>query len=252
MRSVHFTTETSSGGIRERDFTIGDVPGVLWSPATDFDRATLVLMGHGGGQDKRARGIVARARHFVSTGGFVVAAIDAPGHGDRPPTARDEQLITAMRRAQAASEPIGPIVVRCNTYWAERAVPEWQETLDALQSLPQIGEGPVGYWGVAMGTAIGVSLTAIEPRITAAVFGLLGPESLTDAARKVTVPVQFLAQSDEPDDPHSGTGLFDALASTDKALRTNPAAHYRGRPFELDSSTEFFLHHLSRTNAPRS
>lgn len=41
------------------------------------------------------------------------------------------------------------------------AVPEWQATLDALQTLPEIGPGgPVGYWGVALGTAIGVPLTA--------------------------------------------------------------------------------------------
>jgi hypothetical protein len=49
---------------------------------------------------------------------------------------------------------------------AERAVPEWQATLDALQELPEIGaEGPAGYFGLNMGTAIGVPLTAIEPRI---------------------------------------------------------------------------------------
>jgi len=56
---------------------------------------------------------------------------------------------------------------------AERAVPEWQATLDALQELPEIGtEGPVGYGGgITLGTAIGIPLTAIEPRITAAIFG---------------------------------------------------------------------------------
>ena len=55
-----------------------------------------------------------------------------------------------------------------NAHLAERAVPEWQASLDALQELPEIGgEGLVGYYGPNMGTAIGVPLTAVEPRITA-------------------------------------------------------------------------------------
>lgn len=30
MHSVHFTAETSSNGVVERDFTLGEVTGVLW------------------------------------------------------------------------------------------------------------------------------------------------------------------------------------------------------------------------------
>jgi pimeloyl-ACP methyl ester carboxylesterase len=247
---MQFTSETSSNGVIERGFTLGEATGLLWTPRAGSAPAPLVLMGHGGGQDKRARGIVNRASHFVTTCGFAVAAIDAPGHGDRPRTAKDEEHVAALRQAQAAGDPIGAIT-RYNTYLAEQAVPEWQETLDALQTLPGIA-GPVGYWGVALGAAVGVSLTAVEPRIVAAVFGLLGPESLTEAAGKITVPIQFLAQSDEPSDPHSGTGLFEAFASTDKTLISNPAAHYRGRPFELESSTEFLLEHLGRVGTSQA
>ena len=42
-----------------------------------------------------------------------------------------------MQQAMAAGEPVGPIVVRYNAHLAERAVPEWQATLDALQELPR-------------------------------------------------------------------------------------------------------------------
>jgi alpha-beta hydrolase superfamily lysophospholipase len=164
---VRFTAETSSNGVVERDFTVGEVPGVLWSPTSGPDRAPLVLMGRGGGQHKRAPGLVGRAHRFVTNCGFTVATIDAPGHGGRPRTATGEREITALRQAMAAGEPVGPIVVRYNAHLAERAVPEWQATLDALQELLEIGaEGPVGHSGVNMGTAIGVPLTAREPRIT--------------------------------------------------------------------------------------
>jgi cephalosporin-C deacetylase-like acetyl esterase len=127
-------------------------------------------------------------------------------------------------------------------------VPEWQTTLDALQELPEIGtEGPIGYCGTALGTAIGVPLTAVEPRITAAVFGLLGHESLTDAAAGVTVPVQFLLQwDDELVKRQSGLALFDAFSSTEKTLHANPGAHREVPAFELDSSTRFFVRHLGR------
>jgi hypothetical protein len=72
---------------------------VLWSSASGSDRAPLVLLGHGGGQHKKAPGVLARARHFVTACGFAAAAIDAPGHGDRPRTVADEQQVAAIRQS---------------------------------------------------------------------------------------------------------------------------------------------------------
>lgn len=78
-------------------------------------------------------------------------------------------------------------------------MPEWQATLDALQELPErVADGPVGYVGLALGTAIGVPLVAAEPRITAAVFGLMWPDSLVETAKQITVPIEFAMQSDLP------------------------------------------------------
>ena len=42
-----------------------------------------------------------------------------------------------------------------------------------------------------MGTAIGVPLMAVGPRITAAVFVLFWPDSLAGAASQVTIPIEF-------------------------------------------------------------
>jgi hypothetical protein len=182
MHSVHFSAQTSANGVVELDFTVGEVPGVLWSSASGSDRSPLVLLGHGGGTHKRAAGMVGRAHRLVNGGGFAVATVDAPGHGGRPRTAIDEQEISALQQAMAAGEPVGPIVERYNADIARRAVPEWQATLDALQELPEIGrEGPIGYYGLNMGTAIGVPLAAAEPRIAAAVFGIFWPGSLVEA-----------------------------------------------------------------------
>ena len=125
---------------------MGEVTGALWSPASGANRA-LVLLGHGGGQHRKAPAMAGRAHRIVTNCRFTVVAIGAPGHGGRTRTAHDEQEVAAMQQARAAGEPEGPIVVRYNAHLAERAVPEWQATLDTLQELPEIGAGgPVGYW----------------------------------------------------------------------------------------------------------
>jgi pimeloyl-ACP methyl ester carboxylesterase len=252
MHSVRFTTETSSNGVVERDFIVGEVPGVLWSPASGPDHAPLVLMGHGGGLHKKTPGLMARAHDTVTTWGFTVAAIDAPGHGDRPLTAEDEQARAELRQAMAAGETerFESISVRYGTSLAERAVPEWQATLDALQKLPEIGtEAPIGYGGgMSLGTAIGISLTAIEPRITAAIFGggFFVYEALIEAARRITVPIQFLLPWDEEYvDRQSVLALFDAFASKDKTLLANPGTHRSMRWVGVDN--EFLVRHLGRT-----
>nr|WP_202232779.1 alpha/beta hydrolase [Streptomyces sp. SN-593] len=252
MKTIEFTAESSSDGMIERDFAVGGVPGVLWSPAAGAGRAPLVLVGHGGGMHKKAPAVSGRAQRIVAGCGFHVAAIDAPGHGGRPRTAHDEREIAELYRARAAGEPEGPIVVRYNAHLAERAVPEWRATLDALRTLPEIGDrGPVGYLGLNMGTAIGVPLVADDPRIDAAVFGLHWPDALAEAARRITVPVEFDLQWDDEHIPRAaGLALFDAFASREKSLHANAGRHKELPRFEADSAVRFFARHLGAKAAP--
>ncbi|MFK0137035.1 alpha/beta hydrolase [Streptomyces murinus] len=250
MHSPHFTAESSSDGMVERDFTVGDIPGVLWSPASGGDHAPLVLMGHGGGRHKKEPAMTGRARLLVNGCGFHAAVIDAPGHGDRPRTAHDERDIAALRAAQAAGEPEGPIVVPYNARLAELAVPEWQTVLDALQQLPEIGaDGPVGYTGLGLGTAIGVPLVAAEPRITAAVFGMHWPDALVETAKRITVPIEFDMQWDNERIPREASlALFDAFASKEKTLHANAGKHFDWPRFEADSAVRFLARHLGRAD----
>ncbi|MDQ0808304.1 pimeloyl-ACP methyl ester carboxylesterase [Streptomyces sp. B3I7] len=250
MHSLQFTAESSSNGMLERDFTVGGIPGVLWSPASGAaDRAPLVLMAHGGGNHKKHPAMSGRARLLVTGCGFHVAVIDAPGHGDRPRTAHDEAEIAELFRARAAGEPESPIVVRYNDYLAELAVPEYQATLDALQELPEIGtDGPVGFWGINMGTAIGIPFVAIEPRITAAVFGQHWPDVLAEKAKQITIPIEFDMQwDDEHISREEGLALFDAFASKEKSLHVNSGKHKELPRFEADSAVRCFARHLGRS-----
>lgn len=250
MHPVRFTSQTSSSGVVEREFTVGEIPGVLWSPAAGPGHAPVVLMGHGGGLHKKTPALVARARESVTTWGFHVVAIDAPGHGRRRRPAEDEQARTALREAQLAGDKEGfkSSSIRYAVSLTERAVPEWQATLDALQQLPEIGpEAPIGYGGgISLGTAIGVPLTAAEPRIAAAVFGggFFAHEEQFAAARRVTVPVQFLLPwDDEHVDRESALALFDAFASREKTLHANPGDHRTITWTGVDE--EFLARHLS-------
>ena len=103
----------------------------------------------------------------------------------------------------------------------------------------------MGYWGVSMGSAIGMPFVAAEPRVSAAVFGLAGHERLGEVAARITVPVEFLLQWDDEMIPRdSGLALFGALASAEKTLHANPGGHLAVPRFEVESSERFFLRHL--------
>ena len=82
-----------------------------------------------------------------------------------------------------------------------QALPEWRATLDALRTLPEVGEGEVGYWGVSMGTSIGVPYLAVEPRVKCAVLGLNGLRSGQDEfakqASSIKIPLLFVFQRND-------------------------------------------------------
>jgi hypothetical protein len=159
---MRFTSEQRlDDGVLEREFTLGEIPGTLWTPGSA--PAPLVLMAHNNGLPKAEPRLVARAR-YTAARGYAVATIDAAGCGDRPRSAADEQARADLRRAMQAGEPVDEIFESFVGPLVEKAVPEWRTTLDALLELPEIG-GPVGYSGW---TAVGIRLAVVEPRIAAA------------------------------------------------------------------------------------
>src|SRR3984885_12218746 len=243
---MRFISETSSGGVFEQLFTLGEIPGVLWTPDGATGVRPLILMGHGGGQHKKAPGVLARARRFVAAGGFAVAAVDVPGHGDRPTDEQYDRIATQNQARVAAGEELAPLVAGFQALVARQTVPEWQEGLDAVQELDHVGAGPAGYWGVSLGCGLGVPFGAAEPRVRAAVLGLGGALASAEAAARITVPVELLVQWDDKRIPRAqGRALFDALASAEKTLHANPGKHGELPSSETDSSLRFFARHLS-------
>ncbi|MFF3677469.1 dienelactone hydrolase family protein [Streptomyces sp. NPDC002120] len=239
---MRFTSEQRlDDGVLAREFTLGEIPGTLWTPESDAP-VPLVLMAHNNGLPKSAARLVARARQTAAHG-YAVAAIDAPGCGDRPRSAADGQARADLRRAMQAGEPVDEIFESFIGPLVEKAVPEWRTTLDALLALPGI-DGPVGYSGW---TAVGIRLAAVEPRIAAAGFFAGGyvPRAQREEARQVTVPLLFLLQWDDEGNPRQrALDLFDAFGAKEKTLHANLGGHTGTPWFEVEDGARFFDRHL--------
>jgi hypothetical protein len=241
---MRFTAERRlDDGVLEREFTLGDIPGVLWTSGSSAS-APLILLGHPGGLRAMYPRLAARARHSVAAG-FAAATIELPGSGDRPRSAAAEEARADLRRAVAAGGPVDDgIVDRLVLPLVEQAVPEWRAALDALLALPEV-RGPVGYSGGVI--AVGTRLAAVEPRISAALLyaGSYVPRALVEEARRVTVPLQVLLQwDDEDNDRQQALDLFDAFGSAEKTLHANLGGHTGVPAFEGDAGTRFFARHL--------
>ena len=112
---MHFTSETTADGVSEKLFVLDDIHGALWTSAEATGSRPLVLIGHGGGQHKKAPGVLARAHRYVTACGFAAAAIDAPGHGDRSMTEAEEQRVAEIRQRMATGEQVGPLMDQLQT-----------------------------------------------------------------------------------------------------------------------------------------
>ena len=241
---MHFTSERRlDDGVLERGFTLGGIPGILWTPATAPSPAPLILMGHPGGLQQMYPRLAGRARQSAANG-FASATIELPGAGERPRQAEADQARADLRRAMASREPIDEIVDRLVLPVVEMSAPEWQSTLDVLLSLPGI-RGPVGYSGGVI--AIGIRLALVEPRIVAAGLyaGSFAPRAMFDEARRVTIPLHVLLQwDDEGNNRQQSLDLFDAFGSREKTLQANMGGHTGVPPFAAEDANRFFARHL--------
>ena len=245
---MDFASEVSENGVTERSFTLrtGDasVPGIVWTPERARGPRPLILIGHGGTQHKRVDKVLRLARSLVRRHGYAAVAIDAPEHGDRGTPEAMDRL-----REQIVSGRFGPEQrLRMHAH-AIMAAAEWMATLDAVQRLPEIGDGPVGYWGLSMGTAFGVRFIQAEPRVKCAILGLFGLRlddgALEQAARHVAVPLLFLLQADDELVPLKfGLALFAAFGSEIKTLHLNRGGHVQVPAFERECYETFFVRHL--------
>ncbi len=231
--------EVSASGVLERRFDVEregrTVPGLLWTPSAGGRGSGLVLLGHGASGHKRADYVVRLGRAFARRG-MAAAAIDGPVHGDRRADRGADSRLTFLEFCQAWSSDPSMI---------DEMVADWRAALDALLDLGDV-RGPVGWWGVSMGTIIGLPLLAAEARFHAAVLGLMGltgptRERFEVDAPRIACPLLFLVQWDDQIFPRqSSFELFDAFGLEDKRLYAHPGRHGE-LPEEAFALSEAFL-----------
>lgn len=246
--TMQFTSEQRlDDAVLGREFTLGEIPGILWTPgsASMSAPAPLILLSPPPlGLRKAYPRLVARARQSAADG-FATATIELPGSGDRPRWPAAEQALADLRRAMETGEPVSDEIIDALILpLVDKAVPEWQAALDALLSLPEIG-GPVGYSGGVI--SIGTRLAVVEPRISAAVLfaGSFVPRAMFEEARQVTIPLHVLLQwDDEGNDRQAALDLFDAFGSKEKTLHANMGGHTGVPQFAGDAAAQFFTRHL--------
>ncbi len=246
MRFMRWTGEADvGGGVRDQGFEVEvdgrTVPGVLWLPDEGSGPRPLVLLGHGATRHKRIDYMAALGRRLAKDCGFAVAAIDGPGHGDRrAPGPDDEVALFSAFLAEWSRDGT-----------TDDMVADWRATLDALRELDDVGDGPVGYWGLSMGTIYGLPFVAAEPRVQVAVFGLMGLVGPTRArmaadAASISCPVLFLQQWDDSLIPRADAfELFDVISSIDKRLHAHPGDHSAVPAEEAVFSARFLARHLA-------
>ena len=235
-----------SMGVWERPFYVKrgeeQIPGIVWMPEEPVGVLPLVLMGYGGKSEKRNPAGLAMARRFVRHHGIAVCAIDSIDHGERgrirdtgdgPPQA---EYIELWKRP--------------DTF--DRMNADWRATLDELLASGRFDPSRVGYWGLSMGTVLGLPFVASEPRIAAAVLGACGfsgPSAVRGPfaerhrvdAPNVLCPVLFMVQwDDEIFDRRGAVELFDTIGSRDKRMHVHPGKH-GAFPIEAANATREFL-----------
>lgn len=251
---MNFTGEKTEDGVTRREFDLNvngeRVPAVIWAPEGAKGPRPLILMGHGGSQHKKIGNIAAAARHYAKALGYATLAIDAPGHGDRVSREQGAQFSAEIAKRIREGGGVGGEAGKDMAARALQAVPEWNAALDAAQTLDFVGKsGPVGYWGVSMGSALGIPFVAQDKRITCAIFGLMGElpgnPGLMEAAGQIKIPLQFVIQwEDELVSRESALALFNAFGAAQKTMHINPGGHVAIPEYERDGWELFWTRHL--------
>lgn len=232
--------------VRERRFEVDRdgraVPGLLWTPATGEGPWPLVLIGHGGGGSKREGYVVKTGRRFAARHQMAAAAIDGPVHGERRRDPRSPAALVLLEFAQLWAND--------GEAMTDAMVADWRCVLDALAEHTACATSSCGWWGLSMGTIVGLPFVAAEPRVRAAVLGLMGMTGPTKVrierdAPRVQCPVLFLAQWEDATFPvDQAFALFDALGTTDKRLHAHPGDHGDVPPEAFDATARFLAAQL--------
>lgn len=221
-----------------------EIPYALWLPTSTPIRH-VVLIGHGAAGDKREDYVVSFARHLARRYKSAVVSIDGPVHGDR-----------RQRLGLTSSQPFLDFVAAwsSNEALTDEMVKDWTDVVNAVFASGHVHpDATVAYWGLSMGTILGLPFVAQEPRVRACVLGLMGAtgptrERVVSAAQSLRIPTMFIMQwNDQFFNRDDALALFDSIGSTRKTLIANPGVHGGVPSHAFDASARFLFQHIRDT-----
>ncbi len=228
------------GVLTEREFDLlvdgRTVPGVVWAEEQVEPGQPMVLLGHGGTTHKKAEYLVQVAM-LLARRGVLAMAIDGPGHGERAGV-HDPSDLGAFERAWNDGGGTDAVIA------------DWRAALDFVST--ELETGRTGWWGLSMGTMMGLPVVANDDRISVALLGLMGSwgpngDRLMAEAPNVDCPVRFLMQWDDEVVPRDRClELFSTIGSKRKTLHANPGLHAAVPAFEIRDSTDYLAAALKR------
>ena len=250
MKQIQWADVASDTGHAEtRDFIIHHqgraVPGALWLPAEGAPEA-LILVGHGGSRHKRDESTLDFIAELVENNNLAAAAIDGPIHGSRGLELSSHEASDPSARQAAFLD-----LWKSPGNGIKNMVADWQVSLTALLTLPELKGIPIGYFGLSMGTAYGLPFAAADARIDAAVLGMWGanyPNSavLVERARFVKCPVLFLHKSEDSFFTlEGGLEIYHALPGQDKRFMMHEGPHTSATPEQTNLAIRFLVERLT-------
>lgn len=233
-----YAFEYSSRGAR--------VPGRLLLPPDGDGPFPLVILQHGARGSKDADYMLPVAAPWARAGA-AVASIDLPLHGERRNAKLTGLLLGALGlegRPTAAGRTILDEFVR-------QAVGDLRRLVDAAARLPQVDPERVVFAGLSLGSIVGATYVAHDPRPRAAALalgggGFGGPASdpVSHVQRIAPRPVLFVNATRDETVPRSATEALFAAAGDPKEIHWFDAGHQDLPGNALKTMWQFLHRHL--------
>jgi fermentation-respiration switch protein FrsA (DUF1100 family) len=203
------------------------VPGRLLLPPAGDGPFPLVLLQHGNQGSKDAPYMLPVGAPWVRAGA-AVASVDFPLHGERA-NVKLAELLSGALGIERESSPAGDAVLR---EFVRQAVMDLQRALDVAEELPEIDARRIAYAGLSLGSIVGATFCAIDPRPRAAALALggggFGPPEV-DPSRYVGLfaprPILFANARRDERVPRAAAEALYAAAGEPKEMLWFDAAH---------------------------
>jgi len=222
------------------------VPGRLLLPPEGDGPFPLVILQHGARGSKEAPYILPVAAPWARAGA-AVACIDLPLHGERR-NAKLTGLLLGALGLEGRPTPAGRIIL---DEFVRQAVFDLHRLVDVAARLPGVDAERVVYAGLSLGSIVGATYVAHDPRPRAAALalgggGFGGPDA--DPARHVhriaPRPVLFVNATRDETIPRASTEALYAAASDPKEIHWFDSGHLDLPGSALKTMWEFLRGHL--------